>query len=177
MDDEEEDRFAHRRQLLLPSIHVGGMAKVDTGALLTDRARALLRALALFNTERQLRVFEGYISTGHVKFRSLTDFSWPQRNPGPATDVSTAEEAWKELATLAPGLVVRDATSDEEGKPLSELYPKAVRAAKVVDLFGVTSANGTKKPPRKPATVVPIRTPKSAARSKPGDSEPPPGAA
>lgn len=148
MDDEEDDRFAHRRQLLLPSIHVGGMAKVDTGALLTDRARALLRALALFNTERQLRVFEGHLSTGHVKFRPLTDFSWPQRNPGPATDVSTAEEAWKELATLAPGLVVRDTTSDEKGKPLSELYPKVVRASsKVVDLFGHKSSGGKKKPP------------------------------
>jgi hypothetical protein len=108
MDDENEDRFAYRRQLLLPSIHVGGLARVDTGALLIDRARALLRALALFKTERQLRVFEGHVSMGHMKFRPLTDFSWPQRNPGPATDVPTAEEAWKELATLAPGLVVRD---------------------------------------------------------------------
>jgi hypothetical protein len=177
MDDDEE-RAMRPRQLFLPRDAKGGVTKVDTGALLDDRARALLRALVTFGAVRQVLIFHGTVSIGYPEFHRLGDFVWPRGSPASATDVTTAEGAWKELAILVPGLVVRDSTADEKGKSLAELYPRAVRSTnKVIDLFGAAHTGSKKKPPCKGASVIPIRPPVPAVRSKSGDSEPPPGAA
>lgn len=178
MSDQEDERAMRPRQLFLPRDAKGGVTRVDAGALLDDRARALLRALVTFGGVRQVRIFHGSVSTGYPEFRRLGDFVWPRGSPASATDITTVEGAWKELAILVPGLVVRDSATDEEGRTLSKLYPKAVRSTnKVIDLFGTRCADGKKGPPCKGTPVIPIRAPVPATRSKAGDSEPPPGAA
>lgn len=174
----DEERTMRPRQLFLPRDTKGGVTRVDAGALLDDRARALLRALVTFGAVRQVRIFHGTVSTGYPEFRRLGDFVWPRGSPASATDITTAEGAWRELAILVPGLVVRDSATLEEGETLSKLYPRAVRSTnKVIDLFGARCADGKKRPPCKGASVIPIRALVPAARSKSGDSEPPPGAA
>lgn len=115
--------YTERRRLWLPG-QKGGVNVVDAEALLGDRERSLLRQLSLLGGERQLRVYRGSTPDGCYEFRPLSGLIWPKNSPAAAADVVKAEHAWRELARMVPGLVVRDNPDDQSGASLAHLYPK-----------------------------------------------------